>query len=422
MGAVGGAAAPVTIHGSTWGAIGFGGADATRLVPATGSRLSRFADLIAATIASAEAWRALAVQASTDALTGLANHRTFHEHLDAAILDTTREPAAVALVLLDVDHFKRVNDTHGHRAGDDVLATVARLLAAQARPGDVVARVGGEEFAWLMMGVDEATATSRAEAARAAIAAAIIPTVGSVTVSASVGAQVKAARAADVYALADRALYAAKQRGRNTVVAATTQIRHDDATTSRGYEAVRALARAVDVLDDDTRQHSERVADLAVRIAAALGWSAQRILLLRDAALLHDIGKIGIPRQIIRKPGRLDADETQEMRRHAALGARIAEDALSAEQVAWIRGHHERPDGEGYPDGLARNAVTEGARVIALADAFDVMTAVGTYQPRRTVTEALAECERLAGRQFDPEMVGILRGLVAPFPDRDETN
>ena len=147
---------------------------------------------------------------------------------------------------------------------------------------------------------------------------------------------------------------------------------------------LRALARAIDAKDPATQEHSERVAALSARLAVARGWPPERVSLLRDAALLHDVGKIGVPDAILLKDGPLDDEEFAIVREHAVLGARIVGDVLDEEQIAWIAGHHERPDGSGYPGALGGDDVPEGAALLALADAWDVMVSDRSYSAPMT--------------------------------------
>jgi putative nucleotidyltransferase with HDIG domain len=194
---------------------------------------------------------------------------------------------------------------------------------------------------------------------------------------------------------------------------------------SQALQSIRVLARAVDAKDPSTLRHSERVADLAVAIATALGWDSESLVRLREAGLVHDVGKIGVPDSILFKPDRLTADEYREITRHAAIGAEILADVLLPSQVAWVRGHHERWDGGGYPDGLAGEAIPEGARVLALADAWDVMTSSRPYHSPLSTEAALLECDRCSGTQFAPEVVEALRclirtGTVAPCAAQED--
>jgi diguanylate cyclase (GGDEF)-like protein/PAS domain S-box-containing protein/putative nucleotidyltransferase with HDIG domain len=420
LGAVGGLAAPISIAGRLWGALAVGGAVTERLDLATADRLARFAELLATTVANAEAWETLAHLAATDPLTGLPNSRTLHARFDDEIARAGRYHHPLAVVLIDIDHFKRINDTLGHQVGDQALAGVAALLASVTRAGELLARIGGEEFAWLLPETDAAGAVAAADRARLLIAATSVG--DDLHVTASFGVSVfdpaldgVAAGADDLAGRADRALYRAKREGRNRVV-----LEHpDDADgpperprQTPTIASVRALARAIDAKDLSTRRHSERVAALAEALANELGWAPARVEALHEAALLHDVGKIGIRDQILLKPGPLTAAEVDDIKRHSLLGAEITADVLTAEQVQWVRGHHERHDGSGYPDGLAGAAIPDGARVLAVADAYDAMTSIRTYQETRPPPDAVAECIAHRGSQFTPEVVDALVRLA----------
>ncbi|MEW6582513.1 MAG: HD domain-containing phosphohydrolase [Actinomycetota bacterium] len=176
--------------------------------------------------------------------------------------------------------------------------------------------------------------------------------------------------------------------------------------------SVRALARAVDAKDPSTNLHSERVANVAEQIAVALGWSPEATADVRDAGLVHDVGKIGIPDHILLKASRLTPEEFERVKTHAPVGALIVSEFMTEAQVSWVRGHHERHDGAGYPDGLVGDDVPEGARILALADAWDVMRTGRPYAEALSVQQALGECIGHAGRQFCPVTVEALVSVV----------
>ena len=161
-----------------------------------------------------------------------------------------------------------------------------------------------------------------------------------------------------------------------------------------------------------TRQHSDRVATISHAMAERRGWGDERVRLLHEAALLHDIGKIGVPDSILLKPGPLTGDEYARVQEHAPLGAMIVEGLFEPEQVEWVRWHHERPDGGGYPDGLSDPAIPEGAAIIGLADAWDVMTASRPYRSPIDPQAAMRECLELRGRQFRPDLVDTLAEVI----------
>jgi putative nucleotidyltransferase with HDIG domain len=179
-----------------------------------------------------------------------------------------------------------------------------------------------------------------------------------------------------------------------------------------GIASIRALARAVDAKDPTTHAHSERVAALAAALARVTGWDERRAALLREAGLVHDIGKVALPDAILFKPGPLTDAEYRLVIAHAALGAEMVAGALSPAQTAWVRGHHERFDGRGYPDGLAGRAIPLEARIVGCCDAFSAMTTDRPYRAALPVAEAVAELRACAGTQFDPDVVRALCALV----------
>jgi diguanylate cyclase (GGDEF)-like protein len=225
---------PIVIGGRLWGSAGVAFAAGTSIPSHAGERLARFGELVAVAIANAEAWKAVTHQAATDPVTGLANHRTFHERLNSEVERAARHGRALSLALFDLDHFKDVNDTHGHQTGDDVLVAVARRLAAIARTGELIARIGGEEFAWLMPETTQDGGYLAAERARHAIEAAPFEVAGALTISAGVSSNQHASTAHELLEAADRELYGAKHNGRST-----TFIYTQDAPPH-----ARALARA----------------------------------------------------------------------------------------------------------------------------------------------------------------------------------
>ncbi|WP_217915683.1 diguanylate cyclase [Miltoncostaea marina] len=410
------AAAPVHVGERLWGAVVVASDGRDPLPPGTRERLARVADLVTLAVGAAEARAELARRAATDPLTGLLNRGVFEERLAEETARARRHGRDLALAIVDLDRFKDVNDLHGHVVGDAVLRETARRLASRAREGDVVARLGGEEFGWLMPETDGMEAWQAAERARAAIAGAPFPEVGRVTLSGGVCELARAEDALDLYRRADTALYWAKRNGRDVVFLYTPEAmqamgeeeRAAELRRGQAFGSIRVLARAVDAKDPSTRRHSERVAGLAGLLAERLGWPAGRVALLREAALVHDVGKIAVPDTVLFKPGRLTAAERAKVSQHAALGAEMLSDVLSPEQTAWVRSHHERWDGAGYPEGLRGEAVPEGARLIHLASAWDVMTSTRPYVAAMSADEALDECRRQAGVQFWPRAVEVL--------------
>jgi diguanylate cyclase (GGDEF)-like protein len=411
---------PILLHNEPWGALSVAARDERDLPPDTESRLVELAELAATCVANAEDRARLDVLTATDALTGLANRAAFLAALDGEAARARRHGRPLAVVLLDADRFSRINDRAGTAIGDQVLAELGQLLRAMGRTEDVVARLGGDEFAILLPEADRRQGLAVAQRIRSQVAASAFAGRERLTVTVGVTDLEISASPDALVRDAQRALYWGKAHGRDrawqydsaivgALEAEERRARDDRDGTLSG---LRALARAVDAKDPATSRHAERVAGLAVRLAGELGWPPARRAQLREAALLHDVGKIGVPDQILLKAGPLDDEEWAVVRTHPELGALIVGDVLSGEQVAWIAAHHERPDGRGYPRGLAGDEVPEGAALIALADAFDVMTSHRAYQDASPLEHALAECRALAGHQFAPAAVAALERLA----------
>jgi diguanylate cyclase (GGDEF)-like protein len=362
--------------------------------------------------------------ALTDPLTGLGNHRHFHERLQRELLDAEERGTSLTLCLIDLDDFKGVNDRYGHPTGDRVLSQ----LAARLRQGGEAFRLGGDEFAVLLPGQNAAGAATAARSIVRRLAETAVDPVGKVTVSAGIATYPAHGVGRDeLIRLADSALYWAKEQGKNQVrmhhpdVIDLAELKRLSGGNDRAarFRAAASLAKAVDARDAYTGRHSDRVADLAARIAARLGADEGQIELTRIAASLHDLGKLAVPEEILRKPGPLSDSERAVLERHPQIGYQMLE-SLGVDPIAeYVRHHHERWDGRGYPDGLPGEEIPLGARIIFVADAFDAMTSDRVYRSRLSETDALAELERNAGTQFDPDIVSALAeelGEVLPEP------
>jgi diguanylate cyclase (GGDEF)-like protein/putative nucleotidyltransferase with HDIG domain len=355
--------------------------------------------------------------ALTDPLTGLGNHRHFHERLERELRHAHERHLPLTLCLVDVDDFKRINDRFGHPAGDRVLSR----LAARLRQTGEAFRLGGDEFALLLPGYDENAALTAATSIVDRISALEVDQLGSVTVSAGVATSPAHATDRDeLIRLADSALYWAKEYGKNRVrayrpdVIELAELKRLASGPDRAarFRAAASLARAVDARDVYTGSHSQRVADLAARTARRLGMPEEEVELTRLAASLHDLGKLAIPEEILRKPGPLTDPERMVLERHPQIGFRMLE-SLGVDPVAdWVLHHHERWDGSGYPDGLPGERIPLGARIIFVADAYDAMTSERVYRRRVAPEQAIAELKRCAGSQFDPEIVNALADEV----------
>jgi diguanylate cyclase (GGDEF)-like protein/putative nucleotidyltransferase with HDIG domain len=356
--------------------------------------------------------------ALTDPLTGLGNHRHFHERLERELGHAQERRLPLTLCLVDVDDFKRVNDRFGHPAGDRVLERIATRL----RQTGEAFRLGGDEFALLLPGYDEYAALRAAASVVERISALQVDEIGTVTVSAGVAtAPAHAGERDELVRLADSALYWAKEYGKNRVrgyrpdVIELAELKRLASGPDRAarFRAAASLARAVDARDVYTGSHSHRVAELAARTARRLGLPEEEVELTRLAASLHDLGKLAIPEEILRKPGPLTDPERMVLERHPQIGFRMLE-SLGVDPVAdWVLHHHERWDGSGYPDGLPGEQIPLGARIIFVADAYDAMTSERVYRRRVASERAVAELQRCAGSQFDPEIVDAFAAELA---------
>jgi diguanylate cyclase (GGDEF)-like protein len=351
--------------------------------------------------------------ALTDSLTGLGNHRLFHERLRATVDDAVENDGHLALCLIDVDDFKQINDADGHPAGDLVLMEVGRAVR---RFGEAF-RLGGDEFAVLLSGETGATALTLARGVLEAVRTA--PTrSGGATASAGVAVFPDHGRdPEELVTRADSALYWSKEHGKSRAhlyqpgVVDLADLRRlaGGADRPARLRAAASLAHAVDARDAYVGRHSTIVGELAARVATRLGLAADEAELIRLAGSLHDLGKLAIPEEILRKPGPLNEDERLVLERHPQIGFRML-DELGVDPVAsWVLHHHERWDGDGYPAGLVAEEIPLGARILLVADAYDAMTTDRIYRGRLSHERAIAELERCAGTQFDPEVVSAFR-------------
>src|SRR4051812_22715254 len=364
----------------------------------------------------------LADAARTDALTGLLNRRGFQELMEVETERALRSSRPLAIIVGDLDHFKHLNDRYGHAAGDVALRSFADIATQASRRIDAVARIGGEEFALLLPDTEQHAAYLLAERLRRAAKEPGARAEGDLPPG-SFGVASFPTHAADAAALmhaADQALYAAKAMGRDRSVIYNPEVlanvlggNLDSAAGNEHLSAVLVLAETLDLRDSGTASHSQTVGRLAALIAGALGFDAPRVERIRLAGILHDIGKIGIPDWILHKPGPLDEAEWAEVRKHPEMGARIAASAKLDDISEWILCHHERVDGRGYPGGLPRDEIPVEARILAVADAYEAMTAERCYKTAMHPSEAEEELRRQAGAQFDAEVVDALLGAIA---------
>jgi diguanylate cyclase (GGDEF)-like protein/putative nucleotidyltransferase with HDIG domain len=359
--------------------------------------------------------------ARTDPLTRLSNRRGFREMLDLELARARRGETQMTVVLGDVDHFKEVNDRSGHHVGDATLQRLARLLEAGKRQIDQVARVGGEEFALILPDTDSHGAFAIAERLRCELYEEFAADTVPVTISFGVATYPQHGETAgSLLRAGDEALYAAKQSGRNRTVLHSPALRASshgagsarDIESERFVAVVLDLAEAVDLRFSGSARHSETVGRYAEMMARELGLSTEQTSRVRLAGLLHDIGKVGVPDSILKKPSALTPEEFALIKQHPELGAQILEHSSLADVRAWVGAHHERLDGQGYPLGLSADQIPVEARILAAADAYEAMTSDRSYRPSIGHAAARAELRRCAGTQFDPRVVDALLAVL----------
>jgi diguanylate cyclase (GGDEF)-like protein len=364
-----------------------------------------------------------AKDARTDNLTGLGNHRAYQAALRGYIADAERETAEFSLCIVDVDDFKRINDTYGHQVGDDVLVALAEILR-NARDGEAF-RCGGDEFA-VLFSTDGTTAFERITDIQEAVAG-----LGLTPVTVSVGIASYPGQADDADGLqrmADGALYWSKHHGKNRSFVYSPKVVRIHSAKELEWEtervarlrAAKNIVRFVDAKDPSTANHSETVSALAAAIGSEMGLDENIVDQLALAGLLHDIGKIGIPDSLLQAPRALTAVEFEAIKAHPGLGFSLLEGLGIAPIDEWILHHHENWDGSGYPDGLAGEEIPFGARIVRVADAFEAMTANRPYRVAQPVEYALNELRANAGTQFEKSAVAAVEACMAHAAGRRE--
>ncbi|HYU61560.1 MAG TPA: diguanylate cyclase [Solirubrobacterales bacterium] len=364
----------------------------------------------------------VAEAARTDPLTGLRSRRGLQEDLAGELERARLGGRNVSLLLADLDHFKRVNERFGQGAGDRVLRRVAALIQQLRRSLDVPARTGGGEFALLLPEMEKNEAYMVAEGLLRRVRETFAGERAPLTVSIGVVGYPQDATAADeLLQLADEALYAAKTLGRDRAVMYSrevTSIIGGAAESTRGVASqahlatMLSLAEALDLRDSGTARHSQTVGRLCEQMARELGLPKDRVERVRLAGILHDIGKIGVPDSILRKPGPLTDEEFVQMKRHPEVGARLLGAGELEDIRSWVIAHHERVDGRGYPAGLKGDEIPLEAAILAVGDAFEAMTADRVYRPAIGEKAARRELHACAGAQFDPRVVDAFESVL----------
>jgi diguanylate cyclase (GGDEF)-like protein len=415
-----------------------------RVVPVTPTR-DPLRRRLAAVVTTMETALATArTEATVDTLTGEANRPAIVAALFTEVERSVRYRRPLSVLFADIDHFKMINDSYGHEAGDVVLRGVAETLSRQLRASDQVGRYGGEEFLAILPETVPTDAAAIAEKLRRLVAAErwTLPdgSQTSVTISIGVtGATGERLRVETLLREGDAAMYSAKALGRDQVYLFEEPTDESPVVSSpispvgrrRALELGRiaqsavadALAEAISPLPSYRGQPSALIATIATTIGRQLSLPDNEVDRIRVASLLHDVGKVGIPQDILEKPSALTAAEWRAVIQHPRIGQLIIEQAtMLRDAVPIILHHHERFGGFGYPHGLRGAEIPLGARIVAIGDAYDAMIQHRPYKARLSHDEAVEELRRHAGTQFDPELVDVFCDIYGSHaPESDPT-
>ncbi|HOQ37034.1 MAG TPA: diguanylate cyclase [Acetivibrio sp.] len=359
-----------------------------------------------------------------DAVTGVYNHRYFQTKLEEGIKEIEGTNGSLSLIMIDLDNFKKYNDTNGHKAGDLLLSKTAEVILKEVGKKDVVCRYGGDKFAVITNESNPENILSLIERIRKAYNDMVTSEefdriTDSATLSVGYSIYPALARNKDELIMqSDSALYQAKNLGRNNVQLYRNVFEEIKTFFSSDehqlFGGLRALLGTVSAKDKYTLGHSERVMDYAVMIGRAMGLSNENLRLLKIAALLHDIGKVEIPESVLNKTEPLTQSEIEILRKHPSYSVDILEPLASIELlIDSIKYHHERYDGNGYPSGIKGKSIPLGARILCVADAFDAMLSDRPYRKGMRMDQVIAELKKNSGTQFDPDTVNAFLSTLS---------
>ena len=388
--------------------------------------LERVALQIAAPIENAQLYARLEQKSRVDEITGLFNRQHFEERLKEEVSRHSRYGDVFSIFMLDLDNFKAYNDVYGHPAGDILLNHVGGIVKNSVRDADQAFRYGGDEVVVILPQTARDDAYVVAERVREQIAGEMEKK--AITVTCSIGLAsypTDGVITGELVDVADSALYYAKRTGGNRVYL-SSKIPSEPVDEGgiygkrNGLSAIYALVSAVEARDPYIYGHSRKVSTYAGALAEAIGLSPDEVSKVSTAALLHDIGKIGIPDNVLNKKKKLNGENWEVIKTHPRLGANIIGNIPHLVPcVSSILHHHERWDGGGYPEGLKGEEIPIGARILAVADSFEAMTSARPYRHALSREEVVKELRQGAGIQFDPYLVEVFIGIIkAGLPGR----
>jgi len=386
------------------------------------STILLFAGQVAQALENTRLYEEIKALGEIDSLSGLHNRRRAMEQLEIEVARARRYEGTFSILIGDIDNFKLFNETYGNPAGDEIIKRVAGILRHRNRSSDFVGRFGGDEFIMILPATYRAGAATVADHMRLALGSQpfIAPNGQAIPLRMSFGAASfpeDGQDAGSLIAIADANLYESKRWGGDTVTVRREPLGGEQIDVS-GFSTLDALVSAVDNKDHYTRRHSAHVAEHSLAIVRALGFSKERQDILRVAALLHDVGKIGLPDRILRKPGALTPDEEEAVHQHSLLGSLMVSQHLPEmnEVREAVVSHHERWNGTGYPAELKGRDIPLLGRILAVADAYSAMITDRPYRAGLSIEIAKSELIKGSGTQFDPEVVRVFMHCLESQP------
>lgn len=370
-------------------------------------------------LANANTYRLAKDASERDPTTNLLNHRAIHEKLVLDLVRARKNNKPLSLIMIDVDNFQRYNATYGHTNGDELLRTVAATIINTVPEGSLTGRFGADEFVIGLLGCDADSAVSVASSIAQNLESQSVQLDNDdrkipIAVTCGIAAYPEDCDTYEELLLtAEQNLEKARLVGQDIAMTSDVCKVGRQMRSESSFEILDMLVTAVDNKDSYTRKHSEQVAEFATWLCEAIELDDETTRLIQQAALLHDVGKIGVPAEILGKPGRLTDDEVATINKHSVLGASLVAAFKDMEAILpGVKHHHERWDGTGYPDKLGGNEIPLMARILCIADTFSAMVTDRAYRKALSWDIAIEELTSHIGTQFDPEL-GYIFAKVA---------